>query len=153
MRGPQEGDPERPGQPSIVCTIGGYQEGLLNRYTMHRVCSAFEHQRLSDRRFGTRDVTIRTVETEDSRKMLTCCDSSVLDVSGFIPQAESSTTTLDVGIACTGPSEAQARMREEIVRELRYILRSKAGERGGRVGDGHGSSALYKSSRGQQKAI
>jgi len=54
--------------------------------------------------------------------MLTCCDNSVLDVSGVIPQAESSTTTFDVGIAWVDLSEAQVRTRERI-KELRCILR------------------------------
>jgi hypothetical protein len=77
-------------------------------------------------------------------EMLTCCDSRVLDDSGVIPQAESSTTTLDVGMACTDRSEAQVRMRERIS-ELRCMLRSRDSERGRRMGDSHGPSALYKS--------
>ena len=78
--------------------------------------------------------------------MLTCCDSSVLDVSGVIPQAESSTTTFDVGIAWADLSEAQVRMRE-MIRELRCILRVEVG-RGRRVRDGHGSASSYKSGGG-----
>ena len=65
--------------------------------------------------------------------MLTCGDSKVLDDSGVIPQAESSTTTLDVGMAWTDLSEAQVRTRERIS-EVRCILKayggSKAAERG-----------------------
>ena len=54
--------------------------------------------------------------------VLTCCDSRVSDVSGVIPQADSSTTTLDVGMAWVDLSEVQVRMRERI-KELRCILR------------------------------
>ena len=71
--------------------------------------------------------------------MFTCCDNIVLDVSGVIPQAESSTTTLDVGIAYTDVSEAQVSTRGRISN----ILRSETGERGGQMGDGHSSPALY----------
>ena len=73
--------------------------------------------------------------------MHTCCDSRVVDDSGVIPQAESSTTTLDVGMAWADLSEAQVRTRERIS-ELRCILDSGGGSRDGEGGrqveDGHG---------------
>ena len=76
--------------------------------------------------------------------MLTCCGRSVLDVFGVIPQAESSTTTLQVGIARTAPSGAQDRTRERI-KKLRYILRA-CGEEKRRMGGNHGLLTLYKTS-------
>lgn len=54
--------------------------------------------------------------------MLTRCDNRVAEDSGVIPQAESSTTTLDVGIAWADLKEAQVRTRERM-RELRCMLR------------------------------
>jgi len=95
----------------------------LNKCTTHRAGSAFEHQRLPGRLLGTERISIRTVEREMEKilEMPTCCDSSVSDVSGVIPQAESSTTTLEVGMAWVDRSEAQVRMRERI-KELRCIL-------------------------------
>ena len=67
-RVPQEDDPERPGQPSIGYTIGGYLEELLSRCTMHRVCSAFERQRLPGRPFGTERIAIRTIDRDRGSK-------------------------------------------------------------------------------------
>ena len=127
-RGPQGDDPERPGQPSTGCTIGGYPGELLNKCRTRRVCSVFEHQRLPGRQLGTEHVAVRTVGRgiENFLGFLTCCDNSVLDVSGVIPQAESSTTTFEVGMAWVDRSEAQVRMRERI-RELRCILRVEMG--------------------------
>ena len=55
--------------------------------------------------------------------MLTCCDSRVLDDSGVTPQAEGSTTNLDVGMAWADLSEVQVRTKERIS-ELRCILES-----------------------------
>ena len=64
-RGPQGGDPGRPGQPNIGCTIGGYLAAQLNRYTTHRACSVFELRRLSGRPFGTGNLAISTIGGED----------------------------------------------------------------------------------------
>lgn len=72
---------------------------------------------------------------------VTCSDRRVLDESGVIPQAESSTTTLDVGMAWTDLHEAQAKTRERI-RELSCILRVRERERGRRMRESHGSSVL-----------
>jgi len=52
--------PERPGQPNIGCTVGGYPEGVLNRCTARRVCGAFERQRLPDKLFDTGNA-VRTI--------------------------------------------------------------------------------------------
>ena len=79
--------------------------------------------------------------------MHTCCDSRVLDDSGVIPQAESSTTTLDVGMAWVDLNEAQVRTSERIS-ELRCILRTAGGERGRQMGDSHGLTVSYKSGGG-----
>ena len=122
-RGPQGDDPERPGQPSIGCTIGGYREELQNRCKTRRVCSVFERQRLPGKPLGTNTSRSERLRGRQRKSEgLTCCDSRVLDVSGVIPQAESSTTTLDVGMAWADLSEVQVRMRERI-NELRCILR------------------------------
>lgn len=116
---------------------------------LHHVRIAFEPRELPDKLFGTRKAyqQSRSIEKKGKPGKRTCCDNRVLDDSGVIPQAESSTTTLDVGMAWADLREAQVRIRERM-RELRCMLRTGNSKRRGWIGDGHGSSVLYKSGGG-----
>ena len=95
----REDGPDRPGQPNIGCTIGGYWGEPLNRCAMRHVGDVSEYQRPPDRLSSTEHIAVRMIDNEKQRirDSLTCFDSRMLDGSGVIPQAESSPLQLTVG--------------------------------------------------------